>query len=503
MLHPLRVVGAVGSITRLYALAFLVPAVTALVYDEPDLVLAGLAVPRTFLVFLLGGSSTFLLGEVLRLLARRVDQQDLADREAYLTVGIGWLVLVSISALPFLLTGTLRSPVDAFFESMSGITTTGATVIADLETVAPSVHTWRALIQYVGGMGIIVLSVAVLARLTQGGIQLLQAEAPGPSVTRIRPRLAQTAKSLWGIYLLFSLVLFVLLLGLLLDKGLSGGQAFYDAMLHTFTTLSTGGFSNHGTSIAYFDSWLIEAIIVVFMLIAGTNFTLHYHVLHGDWKQLVRDPEFRFYMGTFFVSTLFITGIVWRAGGGLLAAFRGSSFTVASLATSTGFGTVDFDQWPDAAKLLLFLVMVTGGAAGSTAGGMKHVRILLLFKIFRRELTKLVHPKAVVPVRLGSKVLQEGTLLAVVAFFFSYVALMLLGTFILSATDPLLGVVDAAGASVSALSNMGPGFGVLGPTENYAALLPSSKLLLSAWMWLGRLEIFTVLVLLSPDSWRH
>ncbi len=503
MLRPLRVVGAVGSITRLYALAFLLPAVMALFYDVADLKVLGFGVARNFLLFLLCAGLSFALGESLRWAASRVSEEDLADREAYLTVGIGWIVLVALSALPFLLTGTLRSPVDAFFESMSGISTTGSTVITNLEAVTPSVHMWRAFIQFIGGMGIIVLSVAVLARLTQGGMQLLQAEAPGPSVTRLRPRLAQTAKSLWAIYLLISLVLFVILLGLILQSGTAGKAAFFDALLHTFTTLSTGGFSNHGASISYFDSWIFEAVIIVFMLIAGTNFTLHYHALHGDWRQMWKDAEWRFFMATFVLGTLTITGLVWHAGASLTSALRGGAFNVASLSTSTGFGTADFDAWPAAAKFLLFLVMVTGGAAGSTAGGMKHVRILILFKIVRRELMKIVHPKAVVPVRLGGKALQEATLMAVVAFFFSYVALMMLGTFVLTASDPALGAVDAAGASVSALSNMGPGFGVVGPTQNYAALLPSSKLLLSLLMWFGRLEIFTALLLFNPGSWRN
>ncbi len=503
VLRPLRVVGAVGSITRLYALAFVVPLLASLAYDPAQTRVAGVTVPRDALVFVASGLTTYLVGEFLRFGARRVAHEDLADREAYLTVGIGWMVLVVLSGLPFLLSGTLTSPIDAFFEAMSGITTTGSTVIGDLEAVSPSVHIWRALMQYIGGMGIIVLSVAVLARLTQGGIQLLQAEAPGPSVTRLRPRLAQTAKSLWGIYLLFTVVLFVILLGLLLGDGFGAKEAFYEALLHTFTTIATGGFSNHSTSMAYFDSWIFEAVVILFMLISGTNFTLHYHALRGDWRQLVRDAEFRFYISTVVLGTLAVTGILVRAGMDAVEALRGSAFSVASLATSSGFGTADFDAWHPAAKLLLLLIMVTGGAAGSTSGGMKHVRILILFKIVRRELMKLVHPKAVVPVRLGGKVLQEGTLLAVVAFFFSYVALMMLGTLILATTDPLLGAVDAAGASISALSNMGPALGVVGPTRNYAELLPSSKALLALWMWFGRLEIFTALILFSPESWKN
>lgn len=503
MLRPLRVVGAVGSITRLYALAFLVPALAALFYDPADMRILGAAVPRNLLLFLLCAGLSLALGESLRWMARSVAQEDLADREAYLTVGIGWIVLVILSAIPFLLTGTFRSPADAFFEAMSGITTTGATVITDLESVAPSVHMWRGFMQFIGGMGIIVLSVAVLARLTQGGIQLLQAEAPGPSVTRLRPRLAQTAKSLWVIYLLLSVVLFIILLGLLLQSGIPAKPAFFDALMHTFTTIATGGFSSHSDSISHFNSWIFEAVVVVFILISGTNFTLHYHALHGDWRQTWKDAEWRFFIGTFTLGTLAITGLLWNSGAGLVESLRGSAFTVASLSTSTGFTTADYDNWPAATKFILFLIMVTGGAAGSTAGGMKLVRILILFQIVRRELLKIVHPKAVVQVRLGGKALQEATLMAVVAFFFSYIALMMIGTFILTATDPTLDAVESASASISALSNMGPGFGSIGPSQNYAGLLPSSKMLLSVLMWFGRLEIFTALLLFNPGSWKN
>lgn len=492
----MRVVGAVGAITRLFSLAYLLPLLTALLYDGPG-------GAHGVLVFAAVGGASFVLGSAMRFAARNVEGE-LRDRDAYLTVGLGWLWLCLLGMLPFLLMGALTSPIDAFFETMSGLTTTGATVMTSLETTPRSLIMWRAVLQFLGGMGIIVLSVAIISRLTQGGIQMLQAEAPGPSVTRIAPRLAQTARILWGVYLTMTAVLFVLLCIVLWQHGFGVKQTVFEAVVHTFTTISTGGFSSHDASIAYFDDWLLEVLLIVFMLVSGTNYTLHYHLFRGQGVRLWRDPEWRFFMATYLVASVVLAGVLWQDGGGLLGGLRAASFTVASLITSTGFGTSDFDAWPEVAKAMLLLLMVTGATAGSTGGGLKHIRVLLIAKIIRRHLRLMLHRRAVVPVRLGHRVIEGPALMAVVAFFVAFIGVWALGTLFLLFTDSHFpSAIDAASASISALSNMGPGLGVVGPTHTYAALDGASKLMLSFEMWFGRLEIFTALLVFTPETWRH
>ncbi|MGB1697921.1 MAG: TrkH family potassium uptake protein [Thermoplasmatota archaeon] len=504
-MRKMRVLAAVGQIIRIFGVTFLIPFLAALAYEPWDMTLGFIRMPANGWLFLGMFILCAWIAYPIHWITRQYADDDLQDKEAYLTVGIGWMVLTVIAMLPFIGSGVLTNPADAFFEAMSGFTTTGASVIdTPLEEVPKSVMLWRALLQYIGGMGIIVLSVAVLARLTHGGIQLLQAEAPGPSVTRIRPKLAQTAKTLWGVYAIFSAVLFIILFLIFrLDVGLSPGDAFYDAIIHTFTTISTGGFSNHSASIAFFDSWIVEAVLILFMLVAGSNFTLHYHVLQGDWKRMVRDSEWRSFLVMFAIITALLTAIVFASGESFLEAFRGAGFITASIGTSAGFGTVDYDAWPDGAKLLIVLLMFTGATAGSTAGGMKVIRIMLLMKVVKRELRKLLHPRAVIPIRMGHKVIKEETVMTVIAFFFSFITIWLVGTAILISTDPVLGLVDGAVTAASAMGNTGPGMGVVGPTDNMSALLPSSKLLLSGMMWIGRLEVFTALILFSPASWKN
>ncbi len=502
-LKPIRVVVAIAEILQLFSFLFVIPLLIALAYEPWDTSFLGLALPRNAYVFI----GSFLIAAAfwfpIDLLTHNVRLDELQDREAYLVVGLGWLVLCVVAMLPFLISGLLTSPIDAFFEAMSGLTTTGATVIRfSLDEADESIMVWRALLQYVGGMGIIVLSVAVLARLTHGGMQLLQAEAPGPEVTRIRPRLAQTAKSLWLVYAGYSVLCLIVLFALMKNHGLGWSEAFYDALVHTFTTMATGGFSNHDASIGHYNSLAIELVVMVFMLASGINYALHYRLLSGDRKPLLRDPEVRFYATSFLAATLLITGILAITGTNVLVALRGAAFTVASLITSSGFATTDYDLWPAATHLLLLLIMVTGATSGSTSGGLKHVRILLLLKLVKRQVRRVGHPKAVIPIRLGTATIKDNTLFTVAALFFTFLALWVMGTLILTITDPVLGLVDSAGATVSALGNMGPALGEVGPSRGYWNLLPSSKLLLSFLMWAGRLEIFTVLILFMPRAWK-
>ncbi len=478
----------------------------AVIYDPYDLDMWGWAVPRATLVFFFGFASTYWIGTGLRLLGRDVAEEDLAEREAYLTVGLGWLLLSILSMIPFLMLQVLPSPVDAFFEAMSGLTATGATVLdGTFEDILPSVMMWRAFLQFIGGMGIIVLSIAVLARLTHGGAQVLQAEVPGPTMSRLTPRLVETARLLWAVYLALSGVLFAAMVTIFLVRHeMSGVDVFYEALLHTFTTISTGGFSNHGASIAFFDDPVLEAVMILFMLISGTNYTLLVLVGKGHGRILWRDFEWRFYMLNFILVTLFVVAALWRTGTAIGSAIRGAAFTVASLMTSSGFVTADYDLWPPEARWMALFIMVAGGSAGSTSGGMKMARILLLFKMVQRELKHLQHPHSVVPIRIAGHVVKPQTMMAAVGFFLVFMMIWAAGAIILMAQDPAFtSIVDAAGASLAAISNIGPAFGVVGPTMHYGELTAVSKLVLAGQMWCGRLEIFTVLLLFTPATWRH
>ncbi len=503
MMDRRRLVLATAEVVRIFCVLMLAPIPIAFAYETPDLNVLGFLVPRNAMIFLATALIGALYWAIVRAATRGVEDQELQDREAYLVVGIGWVLLTLLALIPFLWSGVTGSFGDAWFEAMSGLTTTGATILStDLEQVPKSIMFWRAQLEYIGGMGIIVLSVAVLARLTHGGTQLLQAEAPGPSVTRLAPKLTQTAKALWTVYGIISALLLVILTMIFLGEGLIWKDALYDALVHTFTTVSTGGFSNHGASIGYYDSWLLEATIILFMLIAGSNFTLHYYTLHGDWRRLWRDREWRFFMLTFIGVTLTATGMLWRAGQDVVGGFRGAAFTVASVSSGTGFVAVDFNGWPEILKVMLLVLMITGATAGSTTGGLKMVRIMILLKIVVREIRKLLHPRAVIPIRLGGKVLRDETLFTTVAFFFSFVTIWMVGAMLLVTMEPGLDVFDGAVIAASAVSNFGPSMGVIGPLDNYGALSYGSKFTMTVLMWAGRLEIFTAMLLFSPAAWR-
>lgn len=506
MSHVAHIIGAVGSITRIFALLLLVPAFIALAYEPWDFrVFPGLRVPRNSLVFGVTSAMAGILWFGVSWFNRGREKGGLQEREAYVSVGIGWLFLVLLAMIPFKLSGMLPAIEDAFFEAMSGLTATGATVLTGVyEDVPKSLMFWRALLQYLGGMGIIVLSVALLSRLTHGGSLLVAAEITGPTMQRIRPRLAETAKTLWKIYAILSGVcMLAYFVAMKFHSGLGWGDAAFDAVLHTFTTLSTAGFSNHSASLGFYDSWIVEAIAIVFVLVAGTNFALHYFWMKGDWRRLWNDPEWRFFIGLWAFSTLAATGLIWRAGTGIVEAFRGAAFTVASIGTSLGYVTVDYDQWPDGARFILILLMFTGASAGSTSGGIKVLRVLLLMKMLQRQLQKLLHPRAVIPVRIGRKVIPEDALMNVTAFFFAFLTIWLVGAGLIITVDPALDLFDGAVAAASAMGNTGPAMGVVGPTETFAPLHPVSKVALGLMMWFGRLELFAALLVFSPGSWKN
>jgi trk system potassium uptake protein TrkH len=413
-------------------------------------------------------------------------------REGFVIVTAGWILFSAFGALPFYCTGMLPSYTDAFFEAMSGFTTTGATVLIDIEGQPLALHFWRSFIQWLGGMGIIVLSLAILPMLGVGGMQMYKAEVPGPVPDRLVPRIRQTARLLWGLYVLLSATE-VLVLSLL-------GMPFIDAVLTTFTTMATGGFSPRAASIGAYQSAAIETVLIVFMFLAGANFVLHFQALRGNIR-VYRDPEFRFYAMGVLIAVVSMTLILWgRVYPELSSALRYGAFQVVSIVTTTGFGTADYGTWPVFAQFLLLSLMLLGACAGSTGGGIKHIRGLLLFKVAYDHLYKLIHPKAVRHVKVGGKVIPkevlDGVHVFVLLYFFTF--------FIATATLTLLDVdlVTAIGAVAATLGNVGPGLGKVGPAASYAGVPALGKWMLSVSMVLGRLELFTVFVLFSPDLWR-
>jgi trk system potassium uptake protein TrkH len=372
---------------------------------------------------------------------------------------------------------------------MAGFTTTGSTILPTIEECSKSLLFWRSFTQWLGGMGIIVLFLAILPKLAVAGRDLFRAEVPDPIGDKLSPRLSQTAKILWSVYVGFSAVE-VSLLWL-------SGMTFYDALCTTFSTMSTGGFSPHSESIAFFHSSLIEYIVIFFMFVAGANFALHYWVLRGGAGHLFRDSEFRLYTCIAFVATLMIALVLWNTHG--FDSIRLGLFQVVSIITTTGFATADFDTWPNATKMILFLLMFVGGCAGSTGGGPKVVRVLLLIKYGYRELFRSLHPKAILPVRLGRQMVPQGVMEAILSFFILYIFIFAVASLILSILG--MDIVSATSAAATTIGNVGPGFNLIGPVANFGGVHPIGKLVLILCMWIGRLEIFTVLVLLTPDFW--
>jgi trk system potassium uptake protein TrkH len=441
-------------------------------------------------------------GLVLRYIGHGYSES-IRDREAFAVVGLGWLIIAFLGSLPFIFSGAILNPIEAYFESMSGFTTTGATILEVdsgdyLDTYSHSILLWRASIQWFGGMGIIVLSVVILAKILGGGMQLLRAEVPGPTVTRLRPKIRQTASYLWLIYGIFTLFEILLLWAFI---GASGKpDALYDAVCHTFTTLATGGFGTHVESIGYYQNPVVELTITVFMVMAGTNFVLHYQFLTGKVRKLFKDPEFRFYILIIAISTIFITSELAVKGiYSSLDSFRFGLFQAVSIVTTTGYATADFGSWPPASQFLLLLLMFMGGCAGSTGGSIKMVRILVLLKTARREVRQVIHPRAVIPIKLGGISIPEGIVRTVVVFFFIYILIFVVCTLIITSMG--LDIITSASSVAATLGNVGPGLGAVGPSVTYTVIPDSGKILLALCMWLGRLEIFAGLMLFFPSSY--
>jgi trk system potassium uptake protein TrkH len=436
---------------------------------------------------------TSISGAIGWLFTKSHQNNPINKKEGYLLVTFAWIAFSLFGTLPFIISGVIPSFTDAFFETMSGFTTTGASVLADVEVLPQGILFWRSLTHWIGGMGIIVFTVAILPFLGIGGMQLFAAEMPGVTKDKLHPRITGTAKRLWGIYVLLTVLQIILLI--------AGKMPLFDSICHAFGTVATGGFSTKNTSLAGYSAYL-QYVTAIFMLLAGTNFTLHFFALTGKFKPVWKNEEFRKYLLLLGIFTVVISAVlIFTAQYKPEQAFRESFFQVVSIVTTTGFATADYLLWPGSLWFLLFLLMFVGGMSGSTGGGIKVVRHLLLFKNAGKELSRAIHPQGIIPVRLSHEAVSQDIIYKVMAFFQMYILTFIFGAMALS----LMGVdfESAIGASIACLGNIGPGLGKVGPVGNYDFIPDAGIWVLSLLMLLGRLELFTVLVLTSASFWKR
>jgi len=453
--------------------------------------LAALLFGESLLPYALPAATAILVGLVASMKIRPENRR-IHPRDGFLVVSGAWLLISAVGASPYVIAGAL-GPVDAFFESVSGFTTTGSTVVVDINALDRALVLWRALTQWLGGMGIILFTIAILPLLGIGGMQLFKAEVPGPVADKVQPRLANTARALWGIYLGLTFCEW----SALRIAGMNG----YEALCHSFTTLATGGFSTRNTSVGEFQSPAIEWIIVFFMLCAGMNFVLHYKALTGRLSEVWKDAELRYFLGVVFTATILFTMVVHEPHKRLLDSIRLSAFQTVSLLTTTGYVTTNFELWPNLALLTAIILLVLGGMSGSTGGGIKSLRALLAFRSLKTTIHRLIHPHAVRPVKYGGGVVEESVLSSIWAFLTAYIILGVIGAGVVAAYD--YDVLTSITASLTALGNVGPGLGEVGAYDNFAHFPSTIKIVLSILMLFGRLEIFTLLALCSREFWKH
>lgn len=424
---------------------------------------------------------------------RSSKREQLRKRDGYLIVSAGWLLMVSFGALPYLLSGVLPSVPDALFETVSGMTTTGASVLTDIEAVGEGILYWRSLTQWIGGMGIIVLTVAIFPLLGIGGFELFAAEAPGPTSDKLTPRIRDTAKRLWYIYVGLTALLALILLLL--------GMTPFDALNHALTTMATGGFSTKNASMAYYDSPAIQYVVVLFMFLAGTNYSILYLSLLRKMKQVWASDEFRAYLLIVLVLTVIVTlKVHYETDLSWEQSFRDSIFQIVSVITTTGFVSADYTAWADSLTMLFFVLLFLGASAGSTSGGIKIIRHLVFFKNSGLEFKRILHPNALVPLKINGSAVSGRIITRIIIFLLIYLAIFVVGSIVVSAMG--IDFETAIGAVATSLGNVGPGIGKVSPVDNFAWLPDSVKLFLSFLMLLGRLELFTILVLFTPYYWK-
>ena len=443
--------------------------------------------------FMLAGGITLAVSMLTGILTR--GDINLGRRDGFGVVTIGWISAALFGALPYIFSGVIPHPVSALFETVSGFTTTGSSVLGTLENLPRGILFWRALTHWLGGMGVLVLCVAILPFLGVGGMQIYRAEMPGPFKDRLTPQITTTAKLLWAVYLVLTLAEVLLLTFI-------GKMCWFDSICHTFATVATGGFSTHTASVAYYDSAAVDVIVMIFMFLSGINFSLHHYALTGRPDRYFKDPECRAYFLFLAGCGVFMTFNIWSSGYGTFTrCLRDAFFTGTSMLTTTGFCTADFDRWPDASRLLLMLMMFAGACSGSTAGGMKIVRVMVVFKKVIRETKLFMRPSAAIQIKIGKKPIDQDLVQHISAFVMIFILVFGLCSFLMTFYTPNL--ETATSAVIASLGNVGPGLNAVGATQNYAAIPATGQGILIVCMLLGRLELYTILILFIPGFWKR
>ncbi len=474
----------VALLTLFLGASMLLPLAVALFYGDGS--------SRSLLISVL---ATSLVGLGLYLPAKKREEITLNHRDGVAIVTIGWIMAGVIGTLPYIFSGAIPSFTDAFFESVSGFTTTGASVVSDIEALPEGILLWRSLSQWLGGMGIILLSIAILPFLGVGGMQLYKAEVPSPVVDKLKPRISETAKTLWKVYVLITAAQIILLA--------VGGMSFFDSVCHTFCTMPTGGFSTQNASIAHYNSVYFDVVIIVFMILAGINFSLHYKFLSGNVGIFGKDKECRVFLVLVTIFILLITLNIYGTSTAYTSvgrSLRDAAFQVSSIITTTGFVTADYEQWPALSQLILLTCMFLGAMAGSTGGGIKIMRVMLLVKHGYQQVFQIIHPHAVTTVKLGGKPVQQSILNSIWGFFILYIGLFIVSALIMASLG--MDTISAFSSVAASIGNVGPGLGSVGPLRNYLEVPLIGKWVLIFCMLLGRLEIYTVILIITPEFWR-
>lgn len=470
------------NIARVEGALMLLPALVALIYGENTV--AGKILIIAVLCICLGSVFS----------RKRPKRSDIFVKDGLMIVGLAWVMFSLLGALPFYFTGAIPRFVDVFFETVSGFTTTGSTILTDIESLPYGIHFWRAFTHWVGGMGVLVFVMAVIPLAGSKSLNIMKAEVPGPTMDKIVPKTRQTAKILYLIYVVMTVAEVVLLV--------LGGMPLFDALIHTFSTAGTGGFSNKADSVSFYDSAYIDGVITVFMALFGVNFNLFYLLLLGKFARVFKSEELRTYIGIIAVATLLITINIYPMYGSFLTSFRYSSFQVTTIITTTGMMTTDFNLWPSFSKGILLMLMFVGACAGSTGGGLKVSRVLLLGKYIKSEIRKIVHPRSIVSVKVDGKVMDDTVIRSVTAYIMIYMSILVASYLMISLNE--LDLETTLTSVITCINNVGPGFGeIIGPTQNFSTLSDFSKLVLTLDMLIGRLEIYPILFIFSPRMFKR
>lgn len=471
----------IGNVLVYEALLLLLPFAIALTYSGED--------ANSFLITI---AITLIVALVLRNI--KIKDKSMYAKEGFLTVGLAWIAIAAFGALPFVISGSIPSYIDAFFETVSGFTTTGATILTEVESLPKGILFWRSLTHWIGGMGFLIFILALVPTIGSNSIHLLKAESPGPNPGKIVPKIRETAKILYIIYLVLTIIQTILLI--------MSGLSVYDSVIHALGTAGTGGFSNMNLSVGAFNNPTAEWIITIFMILFGVNFSLYFQLIKGNIKGFFKNEELKYYLLIVLVSIVFIAiNIIDFNNGNIVLSIRQSSFQVASIISTTGYATTDFNLWPSLSKTIIMILMIVGAMAGSTAGGIKTIRLVIMMKAIRRGIDKILHPKRIQSVKVDGKVVDEETISGVLLFIGAYSVIYLIALFIVSFDG--FDLVTNITSVLTAISNVGPGLEMVGPMGNFSNFSKLSKIVLSFCMLAGRLEIYPMLIMFSKSIWKR